>query len=72
MAARARKDTRRYWEFARCYWSRRVGEEISEIRLPENMRELEEKFWKRIDAAIAEALGGRGARPAKRTRRRAG
>jgi hypothetical protein len=72
MAARARKDTRRYWEFARWYWSRRGGEEISEIRLPENRRELEEKFWKRVDAAIAEALRGRGARPAKRTRRRAG
>jgi hypothetical protein len=72
MAARARKDTRRYWEFARCYWSRRVGEDISGIRLPENMHELEEKFWKRADAAIAEALRGRRARPAKRTRRRAG
>jgi len=72
MASRARKDTRRYWEFARCYWARKVGEVIPEIRLPENMRELEEKFWKRVGAAIAEALGERGARPAKRARRRAG
>jgi hypothetical protein len=72
MAARARRDTRRYWEFARCYWARKVGEEISGIRLPENMRELEEKFWKRVDAAIAEALRGRNSRPAKKRHRRAG
>jgi hypothetical protein len=63
MAARARKDTRRYWEFARCYWARTVGQKISEIRLPENMRELEEKFWRRVDATIHEVLGGRGAEP---------
>lgn len=72
MVASAKKDTRRHWEFARCYWSRKVGEVIPEIRLPENTGELEEKFWKRVDAAIAEALRGRGARPAKRPRRRAG
>jgi len=72
MAARARKDTRRYWEFARCYWSRRVGEEISEIRLPENLRELEEKFWKRVDATITEALRGRKPRPARKRHGRAG
>lgn len=58
MAARARKDTRRHWGFARCYWARTVGEDISEIRLPENARELEEKFWQRVDAAIGEALRG--------------
>jgi hypothetical protein len=72
MAARARKDTRRYWEFARCYWSRRVGEEISEIRLPENLRELEEKFWKRVDSAISEALRGQKPRPARKRHGRAG
>ena len=72
MAARARKDTRRYWEFARCYWARTVGWDISEIRLPENLRELEDRFWGRVDAAIAKALRGRGARQAKRTHRRAG
>jgi len=72
MAERARKDTRRYWEFARCYWSRRVGEEISEIRLPENLRELEEKFWKRVDSAISEALRRRKPRPARKRHGRAG
>jgi hypothetical protein len=41
MAARARKATRRYWEFARCYWARTVGEDTSEIRLGENVQELE-------------------------------
>jgi hypothetical protein len=70
MAARARQDTRRYWEFARCYWSRRVGEEITEILLPENMQELEEKFWKRVDATIIEAL--RGPRSARKRHGRAG
>jgi hypothetical protein len=72
MAARARKDAKRYWEFARCYWARTVGEKISEIRLPENMRELEEEFWGRVDAAISEALEGRGSRPTERKRKRAG
>jgi hypothetical protein len=71
MVVRARNDTRRYWEFARCYWSRRVGEEISEIRLPENMRELEEKFWKRVDSAISEAFRGRKPRPARKRHGRA-
>jgi hypothetical protein len=72
MAARARKDTRRYWEFARCYWSRTVGVDIDEIDLPENSWELEEKFWRQVESAITEALKGRGARPAKKRHRRAG
>jgi len=72
MAARARKDTRRYWEFARCFWSRTLGADISEIDLPENTWELEEQFWGRVDAAISEALEGRGSRPTERKRKRAG
>jgi hypothetical protein len=72
MAARARKDTRRYWEFARCYWSRTLGIEIDEIGLPESTWELEERFWRRVDAAIAEALRGRGLRPARNRQRRVG
>jgi hypothetical protein len=72
MAARARKDTRRYWEFARCYWSRTLGVDISEIDLPVNTWDLEEKFWRRVDATISEALEGRGSGPAKKRRRRAG
>jgi len=72
MAARARKDTRRYWEFARCYWSRTIGVDISEIDLPVNTWELEEKSWGRVDATISEALAGRGSRPTGRKRRRAG
>jgi hypothetical protein len=71
-AARARKDTRRHWEFARCYWARTVGEDLSEIRLPKNVRELEDKFWGHVDAAITEALRGRGARPTEGKRKRAG
>jgi hypothetical protein len=72
MAARARKDTIRYWESARIYWARKVGEGISEIRLPENMRDLEDGFWKRVDAVINEALAGRGPGPARKGTRRAG
>ena len=72
MVASARKDTRRYWEFARCYWSRSLGTDINEIHLPENTRALDEKFWKVVDAAISEALGGRGSGPAKNKRKRAG
>ena len=71
MAARARKDTKRYWEFARCYWARTVGEDISEINLPENTWELEEEFWRRVDAAISEPLRGRGSRPIKKKHKRA-
>ena len=72
MAARARKDTRRYWEFARCYWSRSLGIDMDEIDLPENSWELEEKFWRQVESAITEALKGRGSRPAKKRHRRAG
>jgi hypothetical protein len=60
MAARARKDTRRHWEFARRHWARTVGEDVPEIRLPENVRELEEECWGRVNAIIREAPGERG------------
>lgn len=72
MVASARRDARKYWTYAQCYWSRTVGEDPSAIRLPENMRALENEFWQRVDAAISEALGERGTRPAKRKRRNAG
>jgi hypothetical protein len=72
MAARARKDARRYWEFARCYWARTVGVDISEIDLPVNTWQREEEFWGRVDATISEVLRGRGSRPTERKRRRAG
>jgi hypothetical protein len=72
MASRARRDTRRYWEFARCFWSRSLAVDISEIGLPENISELEEKFWKGVDATITEALRGRDSRPATKRHRRAG
>ena len=69
MVASARKDTRRYWEFARCYWSQRLGLDISGIGLPPNASELEQKFWGRVVATLAEALRERRA---KKPSRRAG
>jgi hypothetical protein len=72
MVASARKDTRRFWEFACCFWSRALGVDISEIDLPENTRALEEKFWKVVDATISEVLGRRGSGPARKKRTRAG
>ena len=71
MVASARKDTRRYWEFACCFWSKAQGVDISEIDIPLNASELEEKFWSGVDATIAEALRERGSRPAKKRHRRA-
>jgi hypothetical protein len=71
MAARARRDCRRYWQFARCHWARTVGEDISQIRLPENMRELENEFWQRVDATLAEVLQGRESKAVKTKRPRA-
>jgi hypothetical protein len=72
MTARARRDTRPYWEFARCRRARNMGVAISEINLPDDAWELEEKFWMRVDAAITEALKGRRRRPSKKRRGRAG
>jgi hypothetical protein len=72
MVASARKETRRYWELGRRYWASTVGEGISEIRLPENTRQLEDEFWKRVDAAVRQALEGRWSRPRKKGRGRAG
>jgi hypothetical protein len=46
--------------------------DISEIDLPENTSELEEKFWEGVDATITEALRGRDSRPATKRHRRAG
>ena len=45
-----------------------AGEVTTEIRLPGNMQELEEKFWRRVDAAIVEALRQRRVRPSKQRR----
>jgi hypothetical protein len=72
MAARVRRDTRRYWQFARCFWSRSLGVDISEIDLPENTSEVEAKFWKGVDATITEALRGRDSRLPRKRHRRAG
>ena len=72
MAARARKDSRRYWESGRRYWARTVGEGVSGIRMPENVREVEDKFWGCFNATITEALGGPGSRPAKKKHKKAG
>lgn len=72
MASRARKDTKRCWEAAQRFWARDTGAEMPEIRLPENMREMENEFWQRVDTAINEALGGRGPGPTTNKRKRAG
>lgn len=72
MAASARKDSRRYWEVARRFWARTLGEDASAIRLPENMRELEDEFWRWVDATISEALEGRDAEPNEEDEWRAG
>jgi hypothetical protein len=72
MVANARRDVRRYWEFARCHWSQSLGIDISEIDIPQDASELEQEFWRRVDAAIGEALRERGSRPAKKRDKRAG
>lgn len=63
MAAKARQDSRRYWEFARRDWARTFGEEVLAIRLPERMQELEDGLWERVDATVREAMEWRGAEP---------
>ena len=65
MAASARRDTRRYWELARCYWSQSLGIDISEIDIPQNASELEQKFWNRVVATIAVALRERRSKAIK-------
>jgi len=70
MVANARRDVRRYWEFGRCYWSQSLGMAINEIALATNASELEQNFWSRVDATVAEALRGR--RPKAKNCRRAG
>jgi hypothetical protein len=62
-AARARKDTRRYWYFGSCFWQRTLGVDISEIDLPESMRELEDGFRGRVYATIRETVERRQAEP---------
>jgi hypothetical protein len=68
MVASARRDTRRYWQFACCYWSRTLGIAVDEIDLPENIRELESEFWHSVDAVINEALGEHVGSPMKGAR----
>jgi len=68
MVASARKDARRYWESACCFWSKSLGVDMNEIDIPLNFWELEEKFWSRVDATIAAALR----EPRAKSRRRAG
>lgn len=66
MVARARKDTKRCWDAARRFWAGDTGVAMSAIRLPENIREMENEFWRRVDAAISKAFEGRTASPEKR------
>jgi hypothetical protein len=66
MVAMTRRDAKRCWESARRFWSRNTGVEMSAIRLPDNMREMENEFWNRVDAAISKAFDGRAASPEKR------
>ena len=68
MAARSRKDTRRYWEFACCFWSRALGVDISEIDIPVNASEVEQKFWNHVVATIAVALRERRSKAKNRRR----
>jgi hypothetical protein len=68
MVASAWKDTRRYWEFACCFWSRRLGVDMSGIDIPTNASELEQKFWSRLNATVAEALKERRSRAKNRRR----
>jgi len=69
MVASARKDTRRYWEFACSFWSKELGLDVSEIGLPTNAGELERKFWSRVDATIAKALRERRSKAIKKRTR---
>ncbi len=69
MVASVRKDTRRYWEFACCFWSKELGLDISEVGLPTNAWELEQKFWSRVDATIAKALRERRSRATNNRKR---
>jgi hypothetical protein len=73
MVASARKDSRRYWDAGRRCWGRiaSIGE-MPGVRLPGNMRGLEEKFWNQVAAAISEAFRGQEKRPARTRLRRAG
>ena len=56
----------------RWFLARSTGADLSGIRLPENLGELEEVFWKSVDAAISEALEGRAVSPGRKKRKRAG
>ena len=56
MTARARWDSSRYWGFARRYWARTFGLDVSAIRLPPNTWDLEEEFWGRVDSVIRDVL----------------
>src|SRR5579863_8295444 len=72
MVASARNDTRRSWEVARRYWARAVGADMSDIRLPSNTRQLENGFWRHVEAALSHALKGRRPGRSVKGRRRAG
>jgi len=56
MAARARWDSSRYGEYARRYWARTFGMDVSAIRLPASPWDLEEEFWGRVDSKIREVF----------------
>lgn len=70
LASRAKRESSRYWEFGRRYLARTVGEDVASIRLPVNMRELENEFWRRVEATIHEAIEGRSPEPNERTQER--
>ncbi len=51
-----RRDSPRFWQLAQRSLARWKKRDVSVIRLPDNMDDLEQQFWSRVRTAFTEAL----------------
>jgi hypothetical protein len=56
MVIEAKQNSKRFWEIATRSLAWRLKQDGSTIRQPDDMRSLEDDFWRRMDAAVTEAL----------------
>jgi hypothetical protein len=60
MVIEAKQNSKRFWEIATRSLARRLKQDASTIRQPDNVQSLEDDFWRRMDAAVTETLEQRG------------
>ena len=63
MVIEAKQNSKRFWKIATHGVARRLKQDASTIHQPDNVQSLEDDFWRKVDAAVTEALEHEPRRP---------